>query len=213
MIETVAAFMRDGGIFMYIILVVSVVGAAIVVERGYVLLLKFNVDSRLLWENVSRHILEGDMEKAAALCKGSGVPLLRLLNAGISASGSSRSDIQDAVDEVAVEIIPSIDRRLNHLATLANVATLLGLLGTIQGLIQSFSAVGIADPSQKAAILASGISIALYTTFFGLIVAIPMLIAYTFFHAKAMRIIDEMDEFSIKLMNLTKRMKDAAQAK
>lgn len=213
MIETVAAFFRDGGIFMYLILTVSVIGTAIIVERGFVLLFKFNVDGRALWEKVSKYIKEGHTDKAMALCKDSNVPLLRVLNAGISTSRGSERDIQNAIDEVAVEIIPSIDKRIHYLATLANIATLMGLLGTIQGLIQAFSAVGVADPSQKATLLASGISIALYTTFFGLMVAIPMLSMYTIFQARAMRAIDEIDEFSVKLMNLLNRVKDVIQAK
>lgn len=213
MIETVAAFFRDGGMFMYLILIVSVIGTAIIVERGFVLLFKFNVDGRALWEKVSKYILEGHTDKALALCKDSNVPLLRVLNAGISASRGSERDIQNAIDEVAVEIIPAIDKRIHYLATLANIATLMGLLGTIQGLIQAFSAVGVADPSQKATLLASGISIALYTTFFGLIMAIPMLSMYTIFQARAMRAIDEIDEFSVKLMNLLNRVKDVIQTK
>lgn len=213
MIETFAAFMRDGGMFMYLILIVSVIGMAIILERGFVLLFKFNVDGRALWEKVSKYIREGHTDKALALCKDSNVPLLRVLNAGISASRGSERDIQNAIDEVAVEIIPAIDKRIHYLATLANIATLMGLLGTIQGLIQAFSAVGVADPSQKATLLASGISIALYTTFAGLVVAIPMLSMYTIFQARAMRAIDEIDEFSVKLMNLLNRMKDVIQTK
>lgn len=213
MIETFAAFIRDGGIFMYFILIVSIIGTAIILERGFVLLFKFNVDGRALWERISRSIQEGDMEKARALCKDSNVPLLRVLNAGLSASHGSEKDIQNAIDEVALEIIPSIDKRIAYLGTLANVSTLLGLLGTIQGLIQAFFAVGLGDPSQKASLLASGIAIALYTTFFGLIVAIPILSVYSILQSKAHKIIDEIDEFSVKLMNILKKVQDVVQTK
>jgi len=107
--------------------------------------------------------------------------------------------------------VPAIDKRVSYLSTLANIATLLGLLGTIQGLIQAFAAVGVADPSQKAFLLANGISVALYTTAFGLIVAIPMLAGYTVLQAKAHRLIDEIDEFSVKLINLLNRRKSGIQ--
>ena len=99
-------------------------------------------------------------------------------------------------------MIPDIDKRVSYLAMLANIATLLGLLGTIQGLIQAFQAVGSADPTQKASILAGGISIALYTTAFGLVVAIPILIAYSILQSKAHRLVDDIDEFSVKIINL-----------
>lgn len=213
MIETFAAFMRDGGIFMYFILIVSIIGTAIMIERVYVLLFKFNVDGRALWERINISIQEGDMEKARGLCKGSDAPLARILNAGLSASRGSEKDIQNAIDEVALEIMPSIDKRLIYLGTLANISTLLGLLGTIQGLIQAFFAVGLADPSQKSALLASGIAIALYTTFFGLIVAIPILSVNSILQSKAHKIIDEIDEFSVKLMNMLKKVQDVIPTK
>jgi biopolymer transport protein ExbB/TolQ len=210
--EILAGFFRDGGLFMYFILAVSIIGAAIMIERGIVLIHRYNVNGRALWERVSRFIEDGDIDKAKVLCSGSGIPLLRILNAGLTASNNPEKEIQNRIDEVALEIIPSIDKRVAYLATLANIATLLGLLGTIQGLIQAFSAVASADPSQKAALLAGGISIALYTTAFGLIVAIPMLIMYTVLQAKAHKIIDEIDEFSVKLINILRR-KSGIQAK
>src|SRR3989338_1724144 len=211
--ETIAAFLRDGGIFMYFILAVSVVGIAILVEKGLLLIFRYNVDARAVWDRVSKFIREGNMEKAKTMCAGSNVPLMRVLDRGISASGGTERDIQNAIDDVALEIIPTIDKRVSYLATLANISTLLGLLGTIQGLIQAFAAVGAADPSQKAALLAGGISIALYTTAFGLIVAIPMLIMYTVLQAKTHKIIDEIDEFSVKLINILNRRKGGVQAK
>jgi biopolymer transport protein ExbB/TolQ len=126
---------------------------------------------------------------------------------GLEASNGSALDIQNAIDEAALEVIPSVDKRVPYLSTLANVATLLGLLGTIQGLIQAFSAIAVADPSQKAALLAKGISIALYSTASGLVVAIPMLIMFTILQSKSQKIVDEIDEFSVKLVNLLSRGK------
>lgn len=205
--EELALFFREGGLFMYLILAVLVIGMAITIERVYALIIKYNVDGRALWVKVSGFIREGDMAGAGALCEGSHVPLMRVLDAGISAADRSEREIQDAIDEVTLELMPVIDKRTSYLQTLANVATLLGLLGTISGLIQAFTAVGKADPSQKAALLAGGISIALYTTAFGLIVAIPMLTVYTILQARTHKIIDEIDEFSVKFINLLRRKK------
>ncbi|HLE09261.1 MAG TPA: MotA/TolQ/ExbB proton channel family protein [Thermodesulfobacteriota bacterium] len=212
--ETLVSFFRDGGIFMYFILIVSIVGFAIMVERGILLIHKYNVDGRALWKKVSKFLYEGNIEQARALCSDLRVPLMRILHHGIAASAKgSVEDVQTAIDEIALEIIPTIDKRVAYLAALANIATLLGLLGTIQGLIQAFAAIAHADPSQKATLLASGIAIALYTTAFGLIVAIPMLLMYTVLQAKAQKIIDEIDEFAVKLINFLKEGKGGVSAK
>lgn len=212
--EIMTSFFRDGGLFMYFILIVSIIGVAIMIERGILLIHKYNVDGRSLWKKVSKFLMEGNVEQARALCNDMRVPLMRILHHGIAASAhGSVEDIQTAIDEVALEIIPTIDKRVAYLAALANIATLLGLLGTIQGLIQAFGAIAHADPSQKAALLASGIAIALYTTAFGLIVAIPLLLMYTILQAKAQKIVDEIDEFSVKLINFFKEGKGGVSAK
>jgi len=209
-VETVAAFFKDGGIFIYLILIVSIIGLSVIVERVFYLAFWYNINGRSFWAKVSVFLQDGKLEQARELCKGSRVPLIKILDKGISSSHETDKDIQNAVDEAAMEIIPFIERRLPYLATLANIATLLGLLGTIQGLIQSFSAVGMAEPSQKAALLAKGISISLYTTAFGISVAVPMLAMYTILQARAHKIIDEVDEFSVKLINLLHRMNRGA---
>lgn len=202
MIESLAAFFRDGGIFMYFILFVSVIGLAIIVERGIFLLLKNNIDGKALWAKIHKFALDGQYDKAMELCTDARLPLLKVLRHGISTAAKKNRDVQGAMDEIVLEVMPTVDKRITYLATLANIATLLGLLGTIQGLIQAFAAVSSADPSQKAEILSKGIAIALYTTAFGLIVAIPLLAMYTVLQSKAHKIIDEIDEYSIKLVNL-----------
>ncbi len=205
MIEFLASFFGDGGIFMYFILAASIVGVAISIERVRVLVFRYNVNGAIVWEKVSKSVAEGRLDEARAICADSRIPLMKILASGLEAAAGGEKDIQNAVDEAALEMIPAIDRRVPYLAMLANIATLLGLLGTIQGLIQAFSAVGNADPSQKAALLAQGISIALYTTAFGLVVAIPLLVLYSILQAKAHKMVDEIDEFSVKLINLLVR--------
>ena len=211
--QTLAGFFRDGGMFMYFILAVFVTGMAMVVERAYILIHKYNINARALWEKISKLIMAGELDRVQKLCGGSDAPLLKILNAGVSAADATDREIQNAIDEVSLEVIPLITKRIAYLSTLANVATLLGLLGTIQGLVQAFSAVGSAEPSQKAALLAGGISVALYTTAFGLIVAIPILVMYTILQVKAHKITDEIDEFSVKLINLLDRRRNGLQAK
>lgn len=211
--QTLAGFFRDGGLFMYFILAVFVIGMAIMLERAYILIHKYNINARALWEKISKLIMAGEMDRVQKLCGGSDAPLLKILHAGVSSADASDREIQNSIDEVSLEVIPLITKRIAYLSTLANVATLLGLLGTIQGLVQAFSAVGSAEPSQKAALLAGGISVALYTTAFGLIVAIPILVMYTILQVKAHKITDEIDEFSVKLINLLDRRRNGLQAK
>ena len=200
--ELLAAFLRDGGFFVYLILAVSIIGLAIIVERSILLLHKYSINARVLWLRVSKSVRDGNIRQARSFCAGSEAPVARIFDKGLEAHGKSERELQNAIDEVSLEVIPAIDKRVPYLAMAANVSTLLGLLGTIHGLIQAFSAVGNADPSQKATLLASGISIALYTTAFGLVVAIPLLISYSLLQSRAHRIIDEVDEFSVKLINL-----------
>jgi biopolymer transport protein ExbB/TolQ len=215
--ELLATFFRDGGVFIYLILAVSIIGLAIVADRCFYLLFKYSINSGVLWLRVSKSVRDGNPQKARSYCTGSEAPVARLFDKGLTAYGKSEREVQNALDEVSLEVIPAIDKRVPYLAVAANVSTLLGLLGTIHGLIMAFSAVGNADPSQKATLLASGISIALYTTAFGLVVAIPLLIAYSLLQSRAHRIIDEVDEFSVKLINLlvhtnAERRKDGSQA-
>lgn len=200
--ESIAVWFKEGGFVMYVILAVGLLGVAVIIERAIVLVHKYNVDARALWGKVSKLIKDGDVAKADALCKDAEAPLLRVLHAGISASGGTERDIQNAIDEITLEVMPTITKRINHLLTIANIATLIGLLGTVHGLMEAFGALANADPSQKATILARGISIVLYATAFGLLVAIPMLGAYAVLQSKAHKIIDEIDEFSVKLINL-----------
>lgn len=202
--ETIAGFFRDGGIFMYFILAVAVVGTAIIADRVMTLIVRNKVDSHALWKRVSKHIAEGEFDKAMSACRGD-APLLRTMEAAVSAARMGEKEAQSAVDEASIEVIPTIDKRIHYLLTLANISTLFGLLGTIHGLIQAFSAVASAEASQKAALLASGISIALYNTAFGIGVAILFLVMYSVLMSRANRLIDEIDAYSLKIVNMIGR--------
>jgi len=171
------------------------------------------VDGKALWTKISKLIQGGEIEKARAVCKGSDAPLLKVMEAGVSAAAHGhKKDIQNILDEVITDVIPTIDKRIPYLLTLANVATLFGLLGTVHGLIQAFTAVASADPSQKATLLAGGISIALYNTAFGILVATILLIMYAVLQAKANKVIDEIDSLTIKFINLINRGKGGSEA-
>ncbi len=201
-INTVATFFQSGGIFMWVILLMWGIGLAIAVERFMKLSFKLDVDGASFMNELQRYIMANDVQGAIRVCAGSAAALPRVLKSGLHRATSTTEQIQNAIDATALEVIPKIELRLNYLQMIANTATLFGLLGTIQGLIKSFSAVAAADPSKKAQILADGISQAMNTTFMGLLVAISIIMIHTFLSSKSEKIINEIDEFSVKLMDL-----------
>ena len=200
MFTALAGFMQEGGFFMFPITAALGLGIAVVVERGNTLIRKFNVDGPKFFAEIRRLVERGDMSGAAQLCNEA--PLPRILRAGIEAAAKGERAIQNAIDEAGLEVLPLVERRTHYLSLIANVSTLLGLLGTVQGLIQAFAAVAGADPSQKAALLAQGIAMAMNTTAYGLVVAIPCMVAYAILQSKTTKIVNEIDEYSVKLINL-----------
>ena len=201
-INSLAMFFQSGGVFMWIILFIWAAGIAIALERFFKLSFKYDVDGSSFMNELQRYVLSNDIQGAIRVCSGSVAALPRVLKSGLKRATASENQIQNAIDATALEVIPKVELRLNYLQLIANIATLFGLLGTIQGLIQSFSAVAAADPAQKAELLAKGISQAMNTTFLGLLVAITIMMIHTFLSSKSEKIINEIDEFSVKLMDL-----------
>lgn len=194
---------RQGGAMMYAILAVGIIGIAICVERVNVLYFKSNLSKEFFFKSLTAHLLKGDLEGMVSVCDQNPAPLskviktclLRLINQG------KDSDIQAALDEGAMTEVPMIEKRIGFLAVIGNVATLLGLLGTITGLIRSFAAVANADAATKAAELTRGISEAMNCTAFGLIVAVPSILIYSVLQNRAQQLIDEINEISIRTFN------------
>lgn len=197
-----ANFVSDGGPLMYLILLVSITGLAISLERVYFLMVKNRVSAKKFWNKIVGFIHEDKIDEAISICEKADIVLAHILKEALKSYGKSEKILQNAVDEKSLELIPTIGKRIPYISVLANVSTLLGLLGTIVGLIQAFAAVGDADPSQKSALLANGISIAMNTTAAGLFVAILLVLSYSLINSTANRHIDEVDEFSVRLVNL-----------
>jgi biopolymer transport protein ExbB/TolQ len=194
---------------MYTIALFGAISVAIAVERLYFIMVKSNVNADKFMAEIRKLVAGGNMDRAIALCdkgKEKALPyvVLRALKRAIESEALDFRAIQNAVDEATLEIIPKLQKRTNYLAMLANVATLTGLMGTIYGLIVSFTAVGSEGipEAEKNRFLAAGISAAMQTTIWGLTVAIPTLIVYTYLVNNTTRIIDEMDEHLVKLINL-----------
>lgn len=194
-------FFEKGGLFMGIILLVWGVGIAICLER-FAKLKKLDVNGASFMNEIQRYILSNDIQGAIRVCSGTMAALPKVLKSGLKRSKQNTEQIQNAVDATALEVIPKVESKLNYLQLIANISTLFGLLGTIQGLISSFAAVAAADPTQKAEMLANGIAKAMNTTFLGLLSAISIMILHSILTAKAEKIINSIDEYSVKLIDL-----------
>ena len=188
---------------MYPLVAVSVFAFAVSMERVFYYYIHCRINAKALLTQITRHVRNGDVEKARQICARTKSPLSVILESALWHYQQQEPDqeIQNAIDEVALRELPRIQRRTHYLSLFANIATLLGLLGTIFGLQDAFGALTAADPSQKASVLAKGIAIAMNTTALGLIVAIPCMISFSILGAKANTIIEEIDESSVRLLN------------
>ncbi|AQQ69074.1 flagellar motor protein MotA [Microbulbifer agarilyticus] len=201
--NTLLRFFQNGGAFMYPIALVLVIGIVLVVER-WVFLSRAKLANRRAYGQVLPMMQQRNFAAALKFAQGEKAPVGQIVAAGISTAQHARKDenIAMAIEESILEAVPRLEKRTNYLATLANIATLLGLLGTIIGLIAAFTAVANADPSEKATMLSSSISVAMNTTAFGLISAIPLLLAYSMLQNKTNEIIDSLEMAGVKFLNL-----------
>jgi len=201
--STLAEWFQAGGIFMWPILICAVVGAAVAVERLLYLFLRASINTPVFLAAVQRHLLDGDVDAAVRLCNAeAGALLPRVLKAGLVRADRPEGEVKDALEEATLEVSPLINRRVAYLPVVANVATLLGLLGTIQGLIESFQAVGESDAAERSAQLAHGIAVSMNATFAGLVVAVPVLVVHALVASRANALFDEIDHASLRLTNL-----------
>ena len=194
---------RDGGWGMYVILFWSIIEVGVIVERA-LYLYGSSINKDVFLATMQKCILAGDIAKAVKMCSAANAPLARIVQAGLVKVNRPDEEVQAAMDEAALREIPRIAKRTGYLALLANLAMLNGLLGTVTGLIKSFGAVSGAsvDPSQKATILANGISEAMNCTAFGLGVAIVGLIGFAVLNGKTQQIEDDINEASVQILNL-----------
>ena len=193
---------NEGGLFMWPILVVGVVVLGIVGERSYVLFFKALNRKDEFTREMRKLILSGNFVKAVKLANTENSPLSRIVKAGLLQVRRTDDVIQSTMDEAALLEVPYLERRTGYLAMLSNVATLAGLLGTVVGLIHSFGAVAKADAATKSTLLAAGISEAMNCTAFGLIVAIPALLAFAVLQSRTQKCVDEINEGSVRIVNL-----------
>jgi biopolymer transport protein ExbB/TolQ len=211
MFETVIRFFQEGGAFMMPTAIVLVIGLAIAIERA-IYLLKVNSVNAKSMKFVQPLLKAKNLTAIAQLKQDSALNSIMATGVLRWQQSSHRDEIESAMEECVMETVPGLEKRTSYLATLANISTLLGLLGTIIGLIAAFSAVANAAPAEKAALLSQSISVAMNTTAFGLIAAIPLLVFHSILQTKTTEIVDKLEMFGVKLLNVLSSS-DAVQTK
>ncbi|PZN27404.1 MAG: flagellar motor protein MotA [Proteobacteria bacterium] len=202
MYTSIVEFFVKGGAFMYPIALVFAAGVAIAIER-WLYLTVASARNRQLWTQIVPLLQQGNFRQAISVCQRSSAAIGRILNYGLARleSARRRDDVEKAMEESLMEVVPRLEKRTHYLSTFANLATLLGLLGTIIGLIQAFTAVSNANPAEKADLLSASISVAMNTTAFGLIVAIPLLLVHAVIQTKTTELVDSLEMASVKFLN------------
>ena len=203
---SIVAFFATGGLFMYPILLVFAFGVAIAVERFVTLTLITN-KNQVVWNKVQPLLDNGEFTEAREMTGEDQSTIAQVLNMGLSLQGGvrRREDIEIAMEESMMEIVPRLEKRTPYVALASSIATLLGLLGTIMGLIQAFTAVANANPAEKADLLSASISVAMNTTAFGLMVAIPLLVVHAVLTSKTGDIVDSLEMATVKALNVFSR--------
>ncbi|MGA3157920.1 MAG: MotA/TolQ/ExbB proton channel family protein [Steroidobacteraceae bacterium] len=209
-VSMIIRFFQGGGEMMYPIAVVLVIGVVIAIER-YIVLTHTAIKNRSLWNDLSPLLARGDFQKAVQMTSKSDSAIGQILSYGLAriATARRRDDIEKAMEESLMDIMPRLEKRTHYLATFANLATLLGLLGTVIGLINAFAAVATVNPADKANLLSASISVAMNCTAFGLMTAVPLLVIHAVLQTKTTELIDSLEMASVKFLNaVTERRPD-----
>jgi biopolymer transport protein ExbB/TolQ len=212
--NVIVRFFQGGGEFMFPIAVVLVIGVCIAVER-YVTLTRVAMKNRTLWNEIVPLLSQGNFRQVVAITSKSESAIGQILNYGLARiqSARRRDDIEKAMEESLMEVVPRLEKRTHYLATFANLATLLGLLGTVIGLIHAFGAVATVNPAEKANLLSASISVAMNCTAFGLMTAVPILFLHALLQTKTTELIDSLEMASVKFLNaITERQTSPAGA-
>ena len=212
--SVIVRFFQGGGEFMFPIAVVLVIGLAIAIER-YITLTRVAIKNRTLWNEIVPLLSQGNFRQVVAITSKSDSAIGQILNYGLARiqSARRRDDIEKAMEESLMEVVPRLEKRTHYLATFANLATLLGLLGTVIGLIHAFGAVATVNPAEKANLLSASISVAMNCTAFGLMTAVPILFLHALLQTKTTELIDSLEMASVKFLNaITERQSPPAGA-
>lgn len=197
-----AKFLEDGGTFMYFNLATSIIVLSMIVDRMIFFLVKSSVNARAFLENIRKLVLAGNLDRAVKLCSATTAPVAQVAKAGLQRFHRGEIAVAQAIEESLVDVTPLLKKRIQILWSLANIATLIGLLGTVVGLIRAFGAVAAAKPEERSNMLAKGISEALNNTAMGLGIAVTCIIAHAVLGSMSKRQAADLEAFSLKLENL-----------
>ena len=206
--NTALKFFQDCGLFIYPSVLIMALGVSIAVER-FIVLNKARAQNRKVWAQVLPMLQNGQFKEVQSVTAKSDAAIGKIVNYGLTRmqSPGRREDFDAAMEEGMMEIVPRLEKRTHYIATFANVITLVGLLGTIIGLIKGFTAVAQVNPAEKAELLSASISIAMNNTAFALMVAIPFLLIHAFLQAKTSEIVDGLEAAKVSFLNLVQRLK------
>ena len=186
---------------MYTNLIVFVTVLAIVVERFIYLLGKGQINAKGLLEQLRKLIQANNVDRAIRICGSRNAPLLRIAKSGLVQVHRGEEALATSVEEALVETSPEVKKRISALWSLSNIAVLVGLFGTVLGLIRAFGAIAGADPAKRQEMLAAGISEALHNTALGLGIAVIAIIFHLILSGMAKRLVGDLETFSMKLEN------------
>jgi len=206
MIQYLAEFFSVGGPFMFVNLVILAVALAVIVERVITLGFKLNLNARPFMEQIQKLVAAGNVDKAIKLTEAApNAALAKVVRAGLAQANRGPEEVSRALEEEVLQETPAITRRIAPLWSLANVATLVGLIGTITGLITTFRSLGAATPEMKQVMLSRGISEAMNNTAFGLIIAVLCIVGHLMLSSKAKAMVEEIELNALKLENMISR--------
>ena len=206
--STAVKFFQDCGLFIYPSILIMALGVSIAIER-LIFLNRARSQNRKVWAKVLPMLQNGQFKEVQGVTANSDAAIGRIVNYGLTRmqSPGRREDYDAAMEEGMMEVVPRLEKRTHYIATFANVITLVGLLGTIIGLIKGFTAVAQVNPAEKAELLSASISIAMNNTAFALMVAIPFLLIHSFLQARTSEIVDGLEAAKISFLNLVQRLK------
>ena len=201
--DTVVKFFQDCGWFIYPSLLIMASGLSIAIER-FIVLGRARAENRKMWDRILPMLQGGKFQQVLGYTTKSDTAIGKIVGNGLARlpTARRREDIDAAMEEGMMEIVPRLEKRTHYIATFANVITLVGLLGTISGLIRAFTAVAQVNPAEKAEMLSASISIAMNNTAFALAVAIPFLLIHSFLMARAGEIVDSLEAAKISFLNM-----------
>ncbi len=211
--DMIVNFFKQGGVFLYPIAAVFVLGLAVAIER-FIYLTRVSSGNRRLWDELSPLIAAGNIRGAMQVAEKTDSALSTIMRYGMSriSTARRREDIEKAMEESLIEVIPRLEKRTHYLATLANIGMLMGLLGTVIGLINAFAAVAAVNPSEKAALLSASISVAMNNTALGLGLAITLLLCHMYLETKTTELVDSLEVATVKFLNtVTERRQQVPQ--